>query len=122
MSSVIKSLKIKKVLEYDYVGDGNADREIDLGDDYDYIQLWRNENVTIADVALGGFAFRSFYDYRQNSVSVGGTQTYHKAEASYWLGKMTGADKNKIKLGTGVSVGLNGSGVNYKIFAMKIRG
>jgi hypothetical protein len=47
--------KVKKILEYDYVGDGTVDRKIDLGDDYDVIYLWRNGNIGIEDLALGGF-------------------------------------------------------------------
>jgi hypothetical protein len=37
------------------------------------------------------------------------------------MGKLTGADKNKIQLHSDAAAGLNGSGINYKIFGMKVR-
>jgi len=113
---------ILEVLDHTYEGDNTNDREIDLGDNYDFIQVWLEEPDSYAsDHGALAYAFRTcygvFYEHATSRCS-------HDAQGSnkyFWQGKMTGADEDKIKLGTigSSNRGFNESGRTYRILAMK---
>lgn len=113
---------ISKVLVRDYTGDNTNSREIDLGDDYDYVQIvMGREGITDATPhlhhawALGTDAWGISYQLSQQESVVGTSAN------SWWAGKMSGADANKIKLGANgtLNIGCNYLNRQYRILAMK---
>jgi hypothetical protein len=111
-----------KVIDHTWEGDDTNDREIDLGDDYDYIAIWQEEpGAYNADHAALAYAFRSCYgDFYEHATS----RCSHDAQggvAYFFQGKMTGADADKIKLGSiGDSTrGFNQSGYTYRLLGRK---
>jgi hypothetical protein len=113
---------ILKVIDHTWEGDGNNDREIDLGDDYDLIFIWLEEDSAYnEDHNALAYAFKTVY---ANFYEHASYRTSHncQADANYhWQGKMTGGDANKIKCGTGGSSnrGVNYSGYTYRLLGMK---
>lgn len=112
---------IGKVLIRDYTGDDTNDRVIDLGDDYDRIEIRPRSSWTTAHWHMAfAIAIRTAYDltYRTN------IEMKHECMAAannHWQGKMTGGDANKIKLGAigNDSPGTNKIAHDYRILAMK---
>ena len=110
-----------KVLIDTYEGNGTASRELDLGDDYDEIHIYVEENVASTTTHMAeAYAYHTTYGVYY----VGSADEVDHAGMSqangYFQGKMTGADVNKIKLGTGTGTsGSNGIGYTYRIIAKK---
>jgi hypothetical protein len=113
---------VLKVIDHTWEGDGTNDREIDLGDDYDFIQIWQEEpGAYNADHNGLAYAFRTCYG---NIYEHATSRASHNAmsDANYhWQGKMSGADADKIKCGSGGSSirGVNYSGYTYRLLGMK---
>lgn len=111
---------VTKVLIDTYEGNGSNNREINLGDDYDEIHIYLEENRA-ADVyhLSEAVAIGTYYSNRGNWVgNAWGDLTYSMgASDQYFQGKMTGGDVNKIKLG---SVGTQLFGTNYNGFTYRI--
>ena len=91
--------KVSKAIDHTWEGDNNDNRVIDLGDNYDWIEVYVEEAYAASSyfIALAR-AFRTSYgtiwaassdDLRCFSMSSGNNA---------WQGKMTAADANKIKL------------------------
>ena len=112
-----------KVLIDTYEGDDTNDREIDLGDDYDEIHIYLEE---VRDYNEHHLAHVYIISNTYGSEAHDGTtnQVVHRAMSDaniHIQGKMTGADVNKIKLGSvGNSIfGTNYNGWTYRIIAKK---
>ena len=113
---------LEKAMLRDYVGDNTNSREIDLGDDYQWVIVRELGNVgsgTVHNVL--GWALTDSYNTLYNAGSGDIRSTLGSGANSIFQGKLTGGDANKIKLGTsGASAdGLNVSGRNYRILALK---
>ena len=107
----------------DYTGDGSNSRELDLGDDYDFIEIrTRGSYASGTNHGPLGWALRDIYGCA-NENGAGGYMSHRtNAQADLLMqGKMTGGDVNKIKLGSSGtnSGGYNESGVDYRILARK---
>lgn len=105
----------------DWAGDDAHDREIDLGADYDVVLVFENRNVSGGWHLSMAYALGDLYGLFYNP----GVDTNHMSGtdgAARWQGKMTGADANKILLGSdGTSnQGTNKSGVNYRALGLKL--
>ena len=105
-----------KVLIDTYTGNGAANREIDLGDDYDEVHIYLDTSKQYDVLHLAhAYAIRTTYGAENHQ--------YHRSGASANLifqGKMTGADANKIKLGTGATdESTNRNTWVYRIIARK---
>lgn len=107
----------------DYTGDDANDRDIDLGDDYDIVLIFEDSNLVSANHLAMAYAVR---DVKGCFIQVGSsTSVSHSTGSSsdtYWKGKLTGADANKIRLGgNGASpYGTNASGVDYRVLGLKL--
>ena len=103
---------VSKAIDHTWEGDNTNSREIDLSDDYDLVLIFLEEdkNSNVNHLAMA-YAFKNVYGV---FVEGGATNdTKHLAMASsdtYWQGKMTGADANKILLS---ATGNDGRGTNY---------
>lgn len=114
---------VEKVLIRDYVGDGTGSRIIDLGDEYDEVEILLNESrAENNDSLVRAYALGTFFGTLV--VQGSGSYVFRRSMAnavSYFQGKMTGADSTKIKLGnSGPEIrGTNVNGLNYRIIAQK---
>ena len=112
------------VLIRKYTGDDTNDREIDLGDDYDYIEIFADESKTrTVDHLVRAWALLDDnYGIIAEDGAASDARSYvHSNGDSRFQGKMTGGDVNKIKLGSAGSTlnGTNASGHLYVIFGRK---
>ena len=88
---------IRQVLMLEMLGDGVADRELELGFDYDDITI-RQTSGDLAHTdhhSNGGRATKGAraFDWTQNN------KTYHEAATNtYRFSKMTGADATRVQL------------------------
>jgi len=114
--------KLCKVLIDTYEGNGTNNRELDLGDDYDEVRIYLEENKDyIADHLAEAYAIGTTYGI---SLHRSGSDVEHRSMGicnEMWQGKMTGGDVNKIKLGSnaGYDFGTNENGWTYRIVAKK---
>jgi hypothetical protein len=113
---------VVKAIDHTWEGDGANDRVIDLGDDYDFILVWQEEDGAYnTDHCAMPYAFKNCYgNFYEHSTD----RTSHNSMTSansHWQGKMTGADASKIKTGTlGSSIrGTNYSGYTYRLLGLK---
>jgi len=113
---------LEKAIDHTWEGDDNNDREIDLGDDYDFILIFLEESKDQIDNHLFlAYALRTCYGLAWNTAtSIVRNRTMAPVDILF-QGKMTGADANKILLGsTGNSdAGTNSSGWTYRLIGFK---
>jgi hypothetical protein len=114
---------IEATVIHDYTGDNTHNREIDLGDDYDLIfVVTRDSRAASVDHAAWGYAIQTVYGYmREDGPNARMQHWAMGAGNSYFQGKMTGADANKVKLGSNgpLAAGLNVAGNLYRIVGLK---
>jgi len=111
------------VKDHTWEGDNTNDRVIDLGDDYNLILIFLDESKAenVNHLALA-YAFKTVYgSFFEDST---GVRTQHESTAAAnagWQGKMTGADVNKIKLGSNGSAnyGTNYLNYTYRLLGLK---
>jgi hypothetical protein len=115
---------VEKVIDHTWEGDGSTNRVIDLGDDYDLILVWREEDDdTDTDHPAMAYAFGTCYGHFMNQSSPAAAA--HRGQAGLlsnqsWQGKLFGGDANKIKLGTsGAGNTFNGSAKTYRLVGFK---
>ena len=116
---------IPAVLVRDYTGDDVLSREIDLGDDYDVVMITVNEDRGYVQDGLAlAQAVRDQYWVLANINSADAVRFFSLASAdSMFQGKMTGADRTKIMLGSSNgSDTTNKLGFDYRIRAYKFSG
>ena len=119
---------LEKFYTVDYVGDGVNSRILDLGDDYDEVEIrMRNNFLTTANHLV--LAYANMNAARTSSLhgvsyndGASSSMRHHNAASSdpLFQGIVTG-DTNKIKLGTSAANmgGTNVSGQAYRITARK---
>lgn len=110
-------------VDHTWEGDDVNNREIDLGDDYDWIFIYYEESAAFGvDHLALAYAFRTVYGtFRQIAGVTAMLSDAQVSADSYFQGKMTGGDANKIKLGTvgSSSAGTNVSGKTYRLIGLK---
>ncbi len=113
---------LSKVLIDTYLGNDWNDREIDLGDDYDEVHIYLEEDKNYnAHHAVEAYAVRGTYGHSWNHATITAVHASMADANPYFQGKMTGADVNKIKLGSegDWATGTNVGGNTYRIIAKK---
>jgi len=114
---------LAQMIDHTWEGDNTNDRVIDLGADYDFILVFleetKAENVNHLCLA---YAFKDVYGAFYEDAT--GVRTQHEsmvASAASWQGKMTGANTNKIKLGSngGANWGTNYLNYTYRLIGFK---
>lgn len=117
---------VEASIDHTWEGDDSNNRVIDLGNDYDLIEITREESAGASSNHLVmARAFRTEFGV---SYANGAGQTVRHASmaaaGSYFQGKMTGVDANKIKLGTtgSSSYGTNITGQTYRLRGIKYKG
>lgn len=111
---------ISKILLDTYTGDGSSSRILDLGDDYDEVNIFLEEAKSKLEVHLiSAYAYLSTYGASYQEDADGNAQHVSQAEADvYFKGKMfTSGDETKIKLGGG---GTNRRGTNFNTWTYRI--
>lgn len=114
---------VAKSTVVDWTGDDTNDREIDLGDDYDVVLVFPRAGHGALAHLCTAYALRDIYGaYIFATVVNAVTHTSGSHGETYWQGKMSGADVNKIQLSkVGNSpYGTNASGVTYRALAVKL--
>lgn len=120
-----KAMTVEKAIDHTWEGDNTNNREIDLGDDYDFILIHVEEDhASNSDHPGLAIAFRSLYGLFYNLAS--GTYVRHLSMATTnvnWQGKMFGGDITKIKLGStgNAAIGLNLTGQTYRLIGFKFQ-
>lgn len=113
---------VTKVIDHTWEGDDGDDKEVDLGDDYDFILIFLEESRDAnTDHFVMAYAFKNVYGaFSEEGPAL--NHTSHKSMAStnnYFQGKMTGGDADKIKLG---AVGADQRGANYTGWTYRLIG
>lgn len=115
------------VLIRNYTGDGLNNRIIDLGDDYNRVEirLRSAEDLNTTHLALATTVYVGGVNVKDVLIENGGGQaTEHRTMAfanPYWQGKQSGPDANKIALGSNGALA-GGTNINtflYTIMAWK---
>lgn len=114
---------VEKVLIDTYEGNGDNDRKLDLGDDYDEVRIYVEESKNSSTRHLGeAYAVGATYgvhvtfsaDHRGAHLSMGAADTWFQ-------GKLFGGDLNKVLLGDtgGDDGGTNELNWTYRVIAKK---
>lgn len=102
--------KLAKIFIDTYTGDNANSRELDLGDDYDEIHIVVGGDVGYTPKLISAWAIQDNYGSGTH-FNYGNNQYQSGTNAdTIFQGKMSGADVNKIKLG---STGNGNMGTNY---------
>lgn len=116
---------VETVVDHTWEGDDANNREIDLGDEYDFIQIFEEEAKASNVDHLGmAWAFKTYYGGLYN---IGGSSDVrHTSMAStdvQFQGKMTGVDSTKIKLGSSgnLAQGTNFLNMTYRLIGFKFQ-
>lgn len=111
------------VLIRDYAGDHANNRVIDLGDDYDRVEIHLRsaKDLNTSHLALALAILTTYEVSVEDAVTRAVEHRTMSFANPYWQGKMTGVDANKIKLAadTTKAGGTNKAGFDYTIIAYK---
>lgn len=120
-SGILETGVVKSTV-VDWTGDDANDREIDLGDDYDLVLVFAQSAFGSAERLGTAYAVRAFYGIYYNDTTNYIKHLLGAIADTYWQGKMTGADANKIKLGSsGASQeGCNRNTGSYRAVGLKL--
>jgi len=115
---------VEKFLRKTYTGDGTNLREIDLGDDYDLVEVRikdGNRGAGLGHLVLAWASGTSYGVMRHDGGATKMLSSLGASAAASFKGKMTGADANKIQLGSSGSwdQGTNQSGTDYEVLGWK---
>ena len=115
---------VEKFLRKTYTGDGTNIRQIDLGDDYDVVEVRikdGNRGPGLGQLVLAWASGTSYGVTRHDGGSQKVLASLGASANASFKGKMTGADANKIELGTSGTwdQGTNQSGVDYEVLGWK---
>lgn len=113
---------VVKAIDHTWEGDGTTDREIDLGDDYDEIRIYYEENgaYNVNHLAMA-YAFRTTYGTMKHDGTAQHVMHYSQASSgNYFKGKMTGGDSSKLLLGGSGGAGTtNENGKTFRAIGLK---
>lgn len=123
--SAWNAMIVEGAIDHTWEGDDANNREIDLGDDYDFIFIFIEESKTnVVDHPFLGHAFKTCYGLSWNDGAANNVKHVSMAAANaYFQGKMFGGDSTKIKLGTtgNDADGLNKLNETYRLIGFKFQ-
>lgn len=116
---------LEGMIDHTWEGDDADNREIDLGDDYDFILIFTEESkASTVDHLAQATAFKTYYEVRWVLGAAAHMDSETMAAANVgFQGKMVGGDSTKIKLGStgNNTLGTNKSGITYRLIGFKFQ-
>ena len=116
------NVAVVKAIDHTWEGNDNNNREIDLSDDYQRVEVFYEEPGSDSQDHLAmAFAFGTCYGFFQQESGKHCNNFCMSSANSAWQGKMSGADQNKVKCGSDGSYarGTNYNGKTYRLCGMK---